>query len=58
MVTLSEKASAVSALNAELDSLERQQLRVGSMQALLNTKQAVLSAKYNGIQDALKKLLK
>lgn len=58
MVTLSEKALAVNALSRELKRLEESQLRVGAMQALLISRQTVLAARYDGVQNALKKLLK
>lgn len=58
MVTLSDKSKAVSVLSAELEILEAGQLRIGAMQAFLITRQTVSSAKYDGVQNALKKLLK
>ena len=58
MVTLSDKSKTVSALSTELEILEAEQLCIDAMQAFLIIRQTALSAKYDGVQNALNKLLK
>jgi hypothetical protein len=56
-VLISAKARSITALRLELDKLEIEQLRLGRMSSYIIDSQTVLSAKCQGIQSALNKLL-